>query len=327
VPGTTEKSSAIVFGGAGFIGTHLLRHLVGRGVERVVSFDIAEPAAPVPGVDYVRGDVREEIPANVVSSIPEIYDLAAVHRTPGHPDHEYYETNVQGALNISDFARQAAAPQIVFTSSIAVYGPDEAVKTEESDPDPVSAYGWSKLLAEQVYQNWAQGAADRKLVIARPAVVFGKGENGNFTRLAGALRRRSFVYPGRTDTIKACGYVGELIRALDFARTLEHQETLFNFCYPESYTIERICQTFEKVGELPRPLGKVPLPLLNAAALPFETLNGIGVRNPVNRERIAKLVRSTNIQPARLGELGYEFETDLAGGLHQWAETSERRFV
>ncbi len=87
-------------------------------------------------------------------------------------------------------------------------------------PEPVSDYGRSKLLAEGIHRQWLAGEAARRLVIARPAVIFGQGEGGNFTRLAKALRKGTFVYPGRKDTIKCCGYVGEIVRSMDHAMGL-----------------------------------------------------------------------------------------------------------
>lgn len=319
--------ACVVFGGAGFIGTHLLARLAAQGVDDLVSIDIVEPRAPVGGVRYIQGDVRKPLPADLTANSPEIYDFAAVHRTPGHPDHQYYETNVLGALNISDYARRVDATTIHFTSSIAVYGPDEEHKSELSAPRPLTPYGWSKRIAEETYRNWQAAHAARKLTIVRPAVVFGKGENGNFSRLAAALRRRMFAYPGRRDTVKACGYVEELLRSLEFARGLNQPYTLYNFCYPERYTIQQICEAFREIGDLPSPLGVVPLPLMNIAALPFEALNAFGLSNPVNRKRIRKLVRSTNIEPRFLVESGYVYQTNLHSGLRNWGEQSDFAFV
>ncbi|GAA0787841.1 NAD(P)-dependent oxidoreductase [Roseibium denhamense] len=315
--------NVIVFGGAGFIGTHLLKSLVASGrYGRLVCADIAKADTPVPGVDYKTVDVREPIPEDLCKGVTEIYNLAAVHRTPGHPDHAYYETNVTGAVNICDFAAAAGVSKIVFTSSIAVYGPDEAPKTEETLPTPVSAYGWSKLLAERVHQSWQKLDPSRQLVITRPAVVFGAGEKGNFTRLAGALKKGFFFYPGRKDTIKGCGYVGELVRSMQFVLNRNAPFTLYNFCYAKPYTIEQICESFAKAGGLAKPRGVVPLALLNLASLPFEVLNALGFKNGINRERIRKLVVSTNIVPQKLAEIGYEYETDLDQALVHWKQNS-----
>ena len=65
---------------------------------------------------------------------------------------------------------------------------------------------------------------DRQLLIVRPGVVFGKGENGNFTRLYWAIRGHKFAYPGRKDTIKACIYVKELVRFLLWKTEVKSEE-------------------------------------------------------------------------------------------------------
>src|SRR5690606_1211241 len=138
-------------------------------------------------------------------------------RTPGHSEREYYDTNVSGALNVLDYCRRNGIANTVFTSSIAVYGPSEAERSEASDPRPESPYGASKLQAESIHKAWQLEDPVRRLVIVRPAVIFGAGEGGNFSRLARALRSRRFFYPGRRDTVKACAYVDELLASLEFA--------------------------------------------------------------------------------------------------------------
>lgn len=65
--------------------------------------------------------------------------FAAVHRTPGHEDHEYFETNIRGAENVVAFAEKWNIKKIVFTSSIAPYGAAEELKKETTLPTPNTA--------------------------------------------------------------------------------------------------------------------------------------------------------------------------------------------
>jgi nucleoside-diphosphate-sugar epimerase len=308
--------SALVVGGAGFVGTRLLRALSDAGAVHLVSADVSTPESPVPGVEYVHQDARARL--EIDGDFDVVYNLAAVHRTPGHPDREYFEANVASAVNVTNFCRSRGIGSIVFTSSIAVYGPDETPKTESTAPTPTSSYGRSKLLAEQIHDIWLEEDADRRLVIVRPAVIFGRGEHGNFDRLLKLVRGRRFVYPGRTDTVKACGYVGELVRSLEWVRLLGERRAVYNFCYPERTTIQEIVDTIAEFTGSPRPRIVPPLGAMMTAAHGFELLASVGVRTGIHRERILKLVRSTNIVPQFLLERAYPFETDLRGGIAAW---------
>ena len=132
-----------------------------------------------------------------------IFNFAAVHRTPGHEDHEYFETNIRGAENVVAFAEKWNIKKIVFTSSIAPYGAAEELKKETILPTPNTAYGISKLVAEKIHEKW---------------------QNGNFTRLYWAIRGHKFAYPGRKDTIKACIYVKEFVRFLLWKTEVKSEE-------------------------------------------------------------------------------------------------------
>ena len=309
---------AIVFGGSGFIGKHLVPSLVSRGYEVTVA-DL-QPSELAAGAHFVECDIRKPIPLDISDTPQEVYNLAAVHRVPGHEDHEYFDANVAGAENVAGYCEATGVKTLCFTSSISVYGPSEHPLGEDSPTTPVSAYGRSKLEAESIYRLWALDCPARRLVIARPSVIFGPWERGNFSLLARALRRRTFIYPGRTDTIKACAYVGELIKSLEFALALDRQVFLYNLCYPHPYSIREICEAFHQEWGLPLPRFTAPAVPMLAAAWFFEKLESAGIRTGIGRARVRKLVESTHIVPGALLEEGYEFETDLAEGLRRWRQ-------
>jgi GlcNAc-P-P-Und epimerase len=314
---------AVVFGGSGFIGNHLVASLSAAGASAIVA-DIRDPGRLPGGARFVEADVRAPISFEPDSPDPLVFNLAAVHRTPGHPDHEYFETNVAGARNVTAFCTQHDARSLWFTSSISVYGPSEQAFSESSPLRPSSAYGRSKQEAEEVHREWAGSAAGRRLVVARPAAVFGPGENGNFTRLAAGLRRGFFLYPGRKDTIKACGYVDDLIGSLRFMWTRASPVATYNYGYPQPPTLEAICRAFHEVGRLPLPRGTMPAgPMLAAARV----LAALGLKT-FDPERVRKLVTSTNIEARALAEAGFEYETDLRSGIARWrAADPPGRFV
>jgi nucleoside-diphosphate-sugar epimerase len=198
---------------------------------------------------------------------------------------------------------------------------------EQSELNPVTAYGRSKFLAEQVHRQWLEmSGPDSQLLTVRPAVVFGPGENGNFTRLAAALSRGRFAVPGAGTTVKACGYVEDLIDSIEFGLAEGERELLFNFCYPEAYTVDAVCAAFHEVAgyALPR---RIPQSVVDLS------LRARGSRVAIRPadfllERVAKLVHSTHIEPANLTKRNFAWRTDLTTALGEWyAQNGRRAFV
>ncbi|SEE43468.1 Nucleoside-diphosphate-sugar epimerase [Rhizobiales bacterium GAS191] len=316
---------AVIFGGAGFIGSHLLAHLAEtHHYDELYSVDVGKPRFVVEGVRYENFDIRDPIPAELCGEGPfDIFNFAAVHTTPGHEDWEYYWTNVQGATNICRFASEVGADRLLFTSTMTVYGPTETPKDEDAALEPVNAYGRSKILAENIHRLWQSERADtRRLTVVRPGVIYGLEERGNFTRLSRMLKRRRFVFPGRTDTIKACGYVEDLVSSMMFAQQRNEGVFVYNFCHPERYTSADICAAFSRVGGYPEPRFVVPFWLLKLAAFGFEIMSALGLKNDINRARVRKLHESTNMVPKRLPEAGFSYRYDLQAGLLKWKSAS-----
>ena len=162
----------------------------------------------------------------------------------------------------------------------------------------------------------------RRLTIVRPGVVYGLAERGNFTRLSQALKGQRFAYPGRTDTVKACGYVDDLISSM--IRMGERNESVFlyNFCHPDRYTSADICATFSTVAGYPTPRFVAPFWLLALIAFGFEMLSVLGFKTDINRARVRKLYQSTNMVPRRLQKVGFTYRYNLADGLTAWKASS-----
>jgi nucleoside-diphosphate-sugar epimerase len=319
------QKRAIVFGGAGFIGCHLLKRLAEEGrYEALYGVDIVDPRFEVDGVQWVKSDIRAPIPSWLCGDGPfEIFNLAATHTTPGHQEWEYYWTNVYGAINVCRFASEVGAERVLFTSTMMVYGPSEEEKDEDASLEPTTGYGRSKVLAEGIHKLWQlERPNERRLTIVRPSVIYGLEERGNFTRLSRALKDRRFFYPGRTDTIKACGYVGDLVSSMIYMQDRNEALTLYNFAHPDRYTIADICAAFSKVGGYSAPRVVVPYWLLGLVALGFETLSTLGLRTDINRARVRKLYESTNMVPKRLPASGFEYAYDLNAGLAEWKRMS-----
>ena len=320
--------SYFIFGGSGFIGTHLITLIdnIYPGT-KIYNLDIVKNNHEGKST-YINCDVRSEINIDIsVTSEDVIFNFAAVHRTPGHPDQAYFETNIRGAENVCAFAEKFGIKKIVFTSSIAPYGAAEDLKTEETLPTPNTPYGISKLVAEKIHTIWqAKKSNERQLTIVRPGVVFGKGENGNFTRLYWGIRGGKFFYPGRKDTIKACIYVKELVRFMLY-RLENHNEgvELYNCTYEPAFTIEQIVETMKKATGVQRTVVEVPGSLLMTVARIVVPLGGKTLG--ICPARVKKFMISTNICGKKLADSGYKFHYTFEEAIKDWYRDNDNKYL
>ena len=324
----------IIFGGSGFIGTHLIHLLEKECVkpgDHIYDLDIVMPGEEgvVPGiveknegVEYIRLDVRKAIDFSFEPTPDDIiFNLAAVHRTPGHPDKAYFETNILGAENVVDFAEKHNITKILFTSSIAPYGAAEELKEETTLPTPNTPYGISKLVAEKIHIGWQGKDNKRELTILRPGIVYGKGEHGNMTRLYKGIKGHYYFYAGRKDTVKASIYVKELVRFMKY-RMIDNSFAgydIVNCTFEPAYTIEQICEAMKASTDLKgRRIPKIPGGLLMAAAVVLGPIGGKKVG--IHPARVKKLMVSTNISGKKLSQMDYNFHYSLEESFKDWFE-------
>jgi GlcNAc-P-P-Und epimerase len=336
--------TVVLFGGTGFIGTHLAQHLLKHNLaETICLVDLNGPRrAPYAKllhsglesgkVIFVEHDVRRPVPPGILpDEVDVIFNLAAVHREPGHVAQEYFDTNLHGAENVTAWASAVGCKTVAFTSSISPYGPSEVRRTEESLPVPETPYGSSKLAAEKIHLGWQSAGAGRKLLILRPGVVFGPGEGGNVTRLVRSLVKGYFVFLGNRRTVKAAGYVKELclvaMFGLEKLRTADNPVLLLNFTMDPPPTMEQM------VGAILRVIGKTRMPLslpvwvLLVVSYPLAGVERIlRIELPINRVRVHKLIRANNVWPEQLRALGYEYRYTLESAFGDWKEDLPQDF-
>ena len=322
----------IIFGGSGFIGTHLIKLLkdeVVKDGDNIYDLDIVMPGEEgvvpgvvekIEGVNYIRLDVRKKIEFDFTPTKDDIiFNLAAVHRTPGHPDKEYFETNIYGAENVVDFAEEYGIKKILFTSSIAPYGAAEELKKETTLPTPNTPYGISKLVAEKIHIGWQGKEKDRELTIVRPGIVYGKGEHGNMTRLYKGIKGHYYFYAGRKDTVKACVYVKELVRFMKY-RIIDNNfdgYDIFNCTFEPAFTIEQICEAMKASTDLKgRKIPQIPGGLLMALARIIGPIGGKKIG--IHPARVKKLMVSTNISGEKLKNTDYKFHYTLEESFNDW---------
>ncbi len=147
----------LVTGGAGFIGSNLVRRLAGQGdrirvLDNLSSGHLENLAGLEKQVEFVQGDLRDAdaVRASMagVANVFHIGALASVQASVDDPA-TTHEVNVTGTLNLLLAAREEKVDRVVFSSSASVYGDSpEMPKREDMAPAPMTGYALSKLAGE-----------------------------------------------------------------------------------------------------------------------------------------------------------------------------------
>lgn len=172
---------ALVTGGAGFIGSNLVRRLLERGdsvrvLDNFSTGSRANLAGLEPDVDVVEGDLRSYERAHAATRDVEIvFHLGALPSVPRSVQDPLTTNavNVEGTLNVLLAARDRGVRRVVFASSSSVYGDGGPLpRLESARPEPVSPYAVSKLAAEGYCVSFS-GAYALETVALRLFNVYG----------------------------------------------------------------------------------------------------------------------------------------------------------
>jgi UDP-glucose 4-epimerase len=291
---------ALVTGGAGFIGSHLVDALLARSDEVTVVDHLAERNQPnlagAAAAHLVRGDVREveAMAATFAAARPEVvFHLAAqidVRRSVADPAIDAF-VNIGGTASVLEAARRSGARRVVLASTAGVYGEPVAVPTPEGSPlAPLSPYGAGKAAAESYLELFSRLYGLSSLSL-RMSNVYGPrqspgGEAGVIAIFCGAAARGEPAHVfGDGRQTRDFIYVGDVVDA---------------FLAAGDAGVE---------GAINVATGRETSLLELAAALGLETRTGPA--------RLGEVRRSC-LDPAKAGrELGWHARTPLAAGLER----------
>ncbi|MFX0086313.1 MAG: GDP-mannose 4,6-dehydratase [Candidatus Hodarchaeota archaeon] len=197
----------LVTGGAGFVGSHLIEHLISEKNEIVCLDDFstgkrANLAEFVERISISEGDIRNpQLVMKALKDVDYVYHLAAqisVNRSTKEPLFDA-SVNIEGMINLLEAVRKSSVKRIIYVSTGgAIYGePDVLPASEETREEPISPYGISKLVAEK-YMKWFHNVYGISYSIIRPANIFGPrqdplGEAGVISIFLGRIKSNSPV--------------------------------------------------------------------------------------------------------------------------------------
>jgi UDP-glucose 4-epimerase len=179
-----RMANVLVTGGAGFIGSNLVRALRERGDDvRVLDNFSTGYRANLEDLDVeiIEGELRSyERVHNAVRGAEVVYHLGALGSVPRSVQDPLTSNavNVEGTLNVLLAARDEDVRRVVFSSSTSVYGTSRKLPTPESEPpDPISPYGVAKLAAERYCSVFSRIYDPFETVVLRYFNVFGPNQS------------------------------------------------------------------------------------------------------------------------------------------------------
>lgn len=306
-----------LIGASGFVGTRLMSILKDdfsiKNIDKNQSLFYPELT--------VFGDVR-----NTDDLCKELKDqdivvlLAAEHRDDVSPVSLYYDVNVEGAKNVLEAMDKNNIKNIIFTSSVAVYGLNKNNPDETHGADPFNHYGKSKWQAEELLREWYnKDPENRSLTIIRPTVIFGERNRGNVFNLLNQIASGRFLMVGNGKNIKSMAYVGNIAALFRFfIESVKPGYRLFNYVdKPDMNMNDLVNQVEVSLSRKILPI-KFPYWLGMCGGLFFDLIAKLsGKKLSVSSVRIKKFCATTKFDASAVQKSGFKPPFTLAEGLHR----------
>ena len=248
--------SVAIIGGSGFVGSSLISIL-----NKESTINIDKQKSPFYNDITTLCDIRDKKNLNFPREVNSIVLLAAEHRDDVSPKNLYYDVNVQGTKNVLEAMDKAGIKNIIFTSSVAIYGLNKENPNEDHFQDPFNHYGKSKWKAEEVIKEWFDKKPEGKSVtIIRPTVIFGERNRGNVYNLLKQIVFGKFLMIGRGDNKKSMAYVGNLNAFIkNRLEAVKQGYNVFNYVDKPDFSMNELTSVIENKMKISISKQRIPL--------------------------------------------------------------------
>ena len=308
---------AFVTGGSGFIGSHLIESLLGRGFE-IRALVHRSPIRNGHRLQFVSGDICDlETLGPALEGVDVLFHLASALGSRIIGQAEFHRINVLGAETVLEAARRRGVGRIVHVSSAGVFGAvrNGEIVDESSSPVPVTVYDRTKLEGEKVALRFAGQGSD--IVIVRPGWAYGPRDRRTFKLIKSVCGGR-FIMVTRGSGRQTPVFIDDLVKGILLASEKGKRGEIYHLAGREIMTVREMVRAIALAcGKRPSRFFLPLLPASLAARLLEAAYETLGREAPFNRSKLSFFIHSKplSVEKARR-ELGFEPEICFQNGIN-----------
>ena len=290
--------STLIIGGSGFVGSRLIAEL-----DKTKCENLDKNKSPFyPEISTI-GNITKATEIKIGKTISSVVLLAAEHRDDVSPISLYYDVNVEGTKNVLKAMDLAGVKNLIFTSSVAIYGLNKINPDEHHVEDPFNHYGKSKWEAELLIKDWYENDPKTKRVtILRPTVIFGERNRGNVYNLLKQISSGRFIMIGKGVNKKSMAYVGNIVAFI--SNRLESSQDgyhVFNYSDKPDFSMNELTQLIEERTNVKLNKLKIPYFFGMIGGYCFDLISLIGrKKTAISSVRVKKFCATTQFDASKV---------------------------
>ncbi len=287
-----------VIGGSGFVGSFL--------IEELKQFEVSNlDKNPSPFFNQITtiGDIRKKEDLKFSKEVNTVILLAAEHRDDVSPISLYYDVNVEGTRNVLKAMDIAGVKNLIFTSSVAVYGLNKINPDENHAKDPFNNYGKSKWEAELVIKEWFENdPINKSVTILRPTVIFGERNRGNVYNLLNQISSGKFIMIGKGENKKSMAYVRNIVALIkDRLEKKELGFSVYNYADKPDFSMNELTLLIEKKMNIKNHKLRIPFWLGMLVGYGFDLISLLSKKKLlISSVRIKKFCSTTQFDASKI---------------------------
>tara|TARA_B100000768_G_C11216483_1_gene348455 strand:- start:323 stop:1177 length:855 start_codon:yes stop_codon:yes gene_type:complete len=271
-------------------------------------------------------DIRNLKELIIPKSADVVVLLAAEHRDDVSPVSLYYDVNVQGTKNVLKLMDKSGIKNLIFTSSVAIYGLNKSNPNENHVKDPFNHYGKSKWKAELAIKEWYdEDPTSKSVTIIRPTVIFGERNRGNVFNLLKQISLGKFIMIGKGQNKKSMAYVGNIVALIN--NCIEKKELgyqVYNYADKPDFSMNELISVIENKMKINLPKQKIPYWLGILGGYGFDLFSYVfNKKLSVSSVRVKKFCATTQFDASKAHKI-FEPPYTLKEGLNN---TLEHEFI